>query len=150
MRRLAVENIDHSRAKTSPQRRAAPYGRPLKSPKGCPVAGAPLWSLRQSHMKGRLAPLYPAPPMKWAHHPNLRKRLRTPAKGRGSDNGILSPTASAGTGGVSSWTRVRSGTGRRVLARLRAAFAERASRGIGLESSVTRRYDVETSSANFF
>src|SRR5262245_27832841 len=79
--------------------------------------------------------------MKWAHHPNLRKRPRTPSRGRGSDNGILSPTASAGTGGVSSWTRVRSGTGRRVLARLRAAFAERASRGIGLESSVTRRYD---------
>lgn len=22
--------------------------------------------------------------MKWAHHPNLRKRPRTPAKGRGS------------------------------------------------------------------
>jgi hypothetical protein len=26
----------------------------------------------------------PEPPMKWAHHPNLRKRPRTPAKGRGS------------------------------------------------------------------
>src|SRR5262245_13624330 len=25
-----------------------------------------------------------SPPMKWAHHPNLRKRPRTPAKGRGS------------------------------------------------------------------
>jgi hypothetical protein len=26
----------------------------------------------------------PEPPVKWAHHPNLRKRPRTPAKGRGS------------------------------------------------------------------
>jgi hypothetical protein len=25
----------------------------------------------------------PEPPMKWAHHPNLRKRPRAPSKGRG-------------------------------------------------------------------
>jgi hypothetical protein len=33
---------------------------------------------------GKSRQFIPEPPMKWAHHPNLRKRPRAPAKGRGS------------------------------------------------------------------
>src|SRR5262249_43536027 len=49
------------------------------------VEWAKLHSLEGTHLvTSSTARSMPEPPMKWAHHPNLRKRPRTPAKGRGS------------------------------------------------------------------
>src|SRR5262249_12306983 len=60
-----------------------------------------------------------APPMKWAHHPNLRKRPRTPAKGRGSvQRAIRRAFAASGTEALTSsaiydWAHIRRRLGRR-------------------------------------
>jgi len=57
--------------------------------------------------------------MKWAHHPNLRKRPRTPAKGRGSvQRTIRRAFAASGTGALTSsaiydWAHIRRRLGRR-------------------------------------
>src|SRR5215813_4258816 len=59
------------------------------------------------------------PPMKWAHHPNLRKRPRTPAKGRGSvQRAIRLAFAASGTEALTSsaiydWAHIRRRLGRR-------------------------------------
>jgi len=51
--------------------------------------------------------------MKWAHHPNLRKRPRTPAKGRGSvQRAIRRAFAASGTEALTSsaiydWAHIR-------------------------------------------
>ena len=56
-----------------------------------------------------------ATPMKWAHHPNLRKRPRTPAKGRGSvQRAIRRAFAASGTEALTSsaiydWAHIRRG-----------------------------------------
>jgi hypothetical protein len=58
-------------------------------------------------------------PMKWAHHPNLRKRPRTPAKGRGSvQRAIRRAFAASGTEALTSsaiydWAHIRRRLGRR-------------------------------------
>ena len=57
--------------------------------------------------------------MKWAHHPNLRKRPRTPAKGRGSvQRAIRRAFAASGTETLTSsaiydWAHIRRRLGRR-------------------------------------
>jgi hypothetical protein len=57
--------------------------------------------------------------MKWAHHPNLRKRPRTPAKGRGSvqraiKRAFAATSASALTSTqIYDWAHVRRRLGRR-------------------------------------
>jgi len=57
--------------------------------------------------------------MKWAHHPNLRKRPRTPAKGRGSvQRAIRRAFAASGTEALTSsaiydWAHIRRRLGRR-------------------------------------
>jgi hypothetical protein len=57
--------------------------------------------------------------MKWAHHPNLRKRPRTPAKGRGSvQRAIKRAFAASGTEALTSsaiydWAHIRRRLGRR-------------------------------------
>src|SRR5262249_47083877 len=61
----------------------------------------------------------PAPPMKWARHPNLRKRPRKPAKGRGSvQRAIRRAFAASGTEALTSsaiydWAHIRRRLGRR-------------------------------------
>jgi len=57
--------------------------------------------------------------VKWAHHPNLRKRPRTPAKGRGSmlraiKRAFAATSASALTSTpIYDWAHVRRRLGRR-------------------------------------
>jgi hypothetical protein len=57
--------------------------------------------------------------MKWAHHPNLRKRPRTPAKGRGSvQRAIRRAFAASGAEALTSsaiydWAHIRRRLGRR-------------------------------------
>src|SRR5262244_3584082 len=67
----------------------------------------------------RTAAHSPPPPMKWAHHPNLRKRPRTPSKGRGSvQRAIRRAFAASGTEALTSsaiydWAHIRRRLGRR-------------------------------------
>ena len=57
--------------------------------------------------------------MKWAHHPNLRKRPRTPAKGRGSVQRAIKRAFAATSGSaltstqIYDWAHVRHRLGRR-------------------------------------
>jgi hypothetical protein len=57
--------------------------------------------------------------MKWAHHPNLRKRPRTPAKGRGSVQRAIrrafaaSDTEALTSSAIYDWAHIRRRLGRR-------------------------------------
>ena len=67
----------------------------------------------------RILATFDEPPMKWAHHPNLRKRPRTPAKGRGSvQRAIKRAFAATSAPALTStqiyyWAHVRHRLGRR-------------------------------------
>ena len=72
------------------------------------------------------------PPMKWAHHPNLRKRPRTPAKGRGSvQRAIRRAFAASGTEALTSsaiydWAHIRRRLGPPQVDAVRCLFANAA------------------------
>ena len=76
-------------------------------------------ALTTSSMRCGRSETLPALPLKWAHHPNLRKRPRTPVKGRGSvQRAIRRAFAASGTEALTSsaiyvWAHIRRRLGRR-------------------------------------
>src|SRR6516162_2253635 len=79
-----------------------------------------------------IMPIRSAPPMKWAHDPNLRKRPRTPAKGRGSvQRAIRRAFAASGTEALTSsaiydWAHIRRRLGPPQVDAVRCLFANAA------------------------
>ena len=76
------------------------------------------WPAARLETCGRGRDLSRCTAMKWAHHPNLRKRPRTPAKGRGSvQRAIRRAFAASGTEALTSsaiyWAHIRRRLGRR-------------------------------------